>query len=106
MSSIGDTTGDGSPPPYYYIALIDEAGDPGIERVRPIDNPGGNEWLVMGAALIEASNEREPVTWVRSILDVLKRRQSRELHFRNLLEWQKPLVCQELAKLPVQLFAM
>ncbi len=106
MSRVVDTTGYGSPPPYYYIAFIDEAGDPGIERVRPIDNPGGTEWLVIGATLIEASTEPEPVRWVRSILDALKRRQSRELHFRNLLEWQKPLICQELAKLPVQLFAM
>ena len=42
-------------PPYHYVAYVDESGDPGIERVRPIDNPGGSEWLIMGAMLIEAS---------------------------------------------------
>jgi Protein of unknown function (DUF3800) len=93
-------------PPYYYIAYIDEAGDPGIERVRPRDNPGGSEWLVIGAVLIEASNELKPVEWVRSILDKIGAKQRPVLHFRQLREWQKPLACQELAKLPVNLFAM
>jgi hypothetical protein len=93
-------------PPYYYIAFIDESGDPGLERVRPVDNPGSSEWLVMGAAVIEVSNELAPVQWVRSISDTIGFRQKRELHYRDLLDWQKPLACQELAKLPVKLFAL
>jgi Protein of unknown function (DUF3800) len=96
----------GSAPPYYYIAYIDEAGDPGIERVRPIDDPGASEWLVIGAVLIEASNEAKPVEWVRSILDAMGAKRRPALHFRDLHEWQKPLACQGLAKLPVNLFVM
>jgi hypothetical protein len=99
------STWDGAPP-YYYIAYIDEAGDPNIDRVRPIDNPGASEWLVMGAALIEASNESAPVTWVRTILDAIGSKQRIALHYRNLKEWQKPIACQELARQPVSLFAM
>jgi len=95
-----------SPPPYYYVAYIDEAGDPGIERVRPRDEPGASEWLVIGAILIEAANEAEPVQWVRSILDGVGSRQRPALHFRELREWQKPLACQKLATLPVNLFVM
>jgi hypothetical protein len=93
-------------PPYYYIAFIDEAGDPNIDRVRPIDNPGASEWLVMGAALIEASNELAPVTWIRTILDATSSKQKLELHYRDLKDWQKPIACREAAKLPVNLFAM
>src|SRR5215211_7450836 len=33
----------------YYIAYIDEAGDPGLTRVRPQDPNGSSEWLVLGA---------------------------------------------------------
>jgi hypothetical protein len=92
-------------PPYYYIAFIDEAGDPGIERVRPTDDVGGTEWFVMGCTLIEAHDESQPVEWARSILaDSATRRPA--IHFRDLREWQKPLACQALAKLPVRLFAV
>ncbi len=93
-------------PPYYYIAYLDEAGDPGIERVRPLDEPGGSEWLVIGGVLIEASNEQKPVEWVRSILNDIGAKNRPALHFRDLHEWQKPLVCQKLADLPVNLFVM
>jgi hypothetical protein len=95
-----------SPPPYYYVAYIDEAGDPGIERVRPLDDPGASEWLVLGATLIEAVNESEPVNWVRSLLDDIGSKQRPALHFRDLKERQKPLACQRLATLPVNLFVM
>jgi hypothetical protein len=95
-----------SPPPYHYVAYIDEAGDPGIERVRPLDNPGASEWLVIGATLIEGANEPEPVNWVRSILQATGSTQKLALHFRDLKEWQKPLACLKLATLPVKLFVM
>jgi hypothetical protein len=39
------------PPEYYYVACIDEAGDPGIRRVRPHDPNGGSEWLTLGCSL-------------------------------------------------------
>jgi hypothetical protein len=94
------------PPPYYYIAFIDEAGDPGLERVRPIDEPGGSEWLVMGCALIEAENEANPPNWIRSILDKAGAKNRPALHFRDLHEWQKPRACQALADLPVNLFVL
>jgi Protein of unknown function (DUF3800) len=94
------------PPPYYYIAHIDEAGDPGIRRVRPIDPRGGTEWLVLGCSLIEIENQKEQISWVRRILDDVRMKQQAVLHFRELKEWRKPLVCQHLAELPLNLFAM
>lgn len=99
MSSLSEA------PPYHYIAYIDEAGDPGIERVRPLDNPGASEWLVIGAMLIEASSERYPVQWVRAILADCGSRQ-RTLHYKDLREFQKPIACRGLAEKPVNLFAM
>jgi uncharacterized protein DUF3800 len=94
------------PPPFHYIAFIDEAGDPGITRVRPIDANGASEWLVIGCVLIQACREAKPVLWVRDMLDSVGMRQRKSLHFRELDEWRKPLVCQNLATRPVRLFAL
>lgn len=94
------------PPPFDYIAHIDEAGDPGIRRVRPIDNPGASEWLVLGCSLIQATRHDEQTAWVRNILDSVGLTQNQVLHFRDLADWRKPLVCQATARLPVRLFAV
>jgi Protein of unknown function (DUF3800) len=95
------------PPPFYYIAYIDEAGDPGIRRVRPIDSNGGSEWLVLGCSLIQVRSESDQVTWVRRILDTLEMKQQTVLHFRDLDEWRKPLACQMLGQIKdVRCFAM
>jgi hypothetical protein len=83
----------------HYIAYIDEAGDPGIRRVRPIDAVGGTEWLVIGCMLIRATREKEPVQWVRNVLSNVGSGQRKQLHFRELDEWRKPLACQQLANI-------
>jgi hypothetical protein len=95
-----------TPPPHYYTAYIDEAGDPGISRVRPLDKVGGTEWLVIGGVLIEATREPEPANWVRSMLDDAGLQHTPVLHFRELADWRKPTICQHLARRPVVLFAM
>lgn len=86
------------PPPHYYIAYIDEAGDPGIRRVRPADPNGASEWFTLGCSLIQLKSESEQVKWVRTILDKLDMKQKTVLHFRDLVEWRKPLVCQLLGE--------
>jgi hypothetical protein len=95
------------PPEYYYIAHIDEAGDPGIRRVRPVDPNGGSEWLILGCSLIQVKSESEQVQWVRTTLDKLDMKQQTVLHFRDLDEWRKPLACQMLGQNnDVRCFAM
>jgi hypothetical protein len=94
------------PPPFDYIAHIDEAGDPGIRRVRPIDDPGGSEWFVLGCSLIQANRSGEQPEWIRTILDSIGLSKSHGLHYRELVEWRKPLVCSAIAEYPVRLFAV
>ncbi|MGL3211554.1 DUF3800 domain-containing protein [Bradyrhizobium sp. BR 1433] len=95
------------PPPYSYIACIDEAGDPGIRRVRPLDPGGGSEWFVLGCSLIQVKSESHQVDWVRKILDELRMKQQTVLHFRDLDEWRKPIACQLLGGInAVRCFAM
>ncbi len=89
-----------------YIAYIDEAGDPGITRVKPIDSQGATEWLSIGAILIRQAFERETVTWVRSIRETIGARQRPDLHFRDLSPSRKFAVCKEVPKLPLRCFAL
>jgi Protein of unknown function (DUF3800) len=89
-----------------YIAYIDEAGDPGLTRVRPIDSQGATEWLSIGAILIRQEKERETVGWVQSIRQTIGARQRPDLHFRDLSPSRKFAVCQELPKLPLRCFAL
>jgi hypothetical protein len=54
-------------PAPYYTAFIDEAGDPGLNTVRPIDAAGGSEWLCLGAVVIRAAHDADVTEWVSSI---------------------------------------
>lgn len=80
-----------------FIAYIDEAGDPGLNRVRPLDSVGASEWLVIGATVIHAHNEAETVDTVRSIRDAIGSRQGPDLHYRKLSDQRKAISCQILA---------
>lgn len=67
------------PPDCGYIAYIDEAGDPGLNRVRPIDPDGSTEWLSIGAIVIRAERESETVAWVKTIREAIRLRQKPDL---------------------------
>ena len=90
----------------YYIAFIDEAGDPGLKTVRPIDPDGASEWLCLGAVVVRASKSTEVVNWVLSILAKAGGANRSELHYRNLPDFRKRIVCSELASLPVRAFVL
>lgn len=92
-------------PPYHYIAYIDEAGDPGLERVKPLDDSGSSEWLVLSAVVIGSPNEEHIAPWRNDILREI-RSQRKDLHFTNLQPWHRRIVCAEIAKLPVRCFVV
>jgi hypothetical protein len=93
-------------PAYGYVLYIDEAGDPGLDRVRPMDPVGGSEWLTIGALLVRASNEHAPPTWVGDILRDIGVRQRPDLHFRDLSPTRKKRVCELIASLPAVCFVV
>jgi hypothetical protein len=101
MSRFGD-----APPPFYYIAYIDEAGDPGIDSVQPNNPRGASEWLSVGATLIRASYEQEQVQWVKDINASIRSRQGAILHFRRLSDCRKETACQNIAGLKLRSFAV
>lgn len=92
-------------PPYHYVAYIDEAGDPGLKRVKPLDTPGSSEWLILSAVVVGVPNEANVAPWRNDILRLI-RSQRRDLHFTDLKPWNKSIVCEEIAKLPVRCFVV
>lgn len=62
-----------SPKTPAYIAYIDEAGDDGLNTVRPIDANGGCEWLMLSAVLIDVCREQETDAWLGDIHSVSNR---------------------------------
>ncbi len=92
--------------PYHYIAFIDEAGDPGLDRVKPLDNPGSSEWLILSAVVIGVPNEQNVVPWVRDIIAKFKNYQRPDLHFSNLNPACRRVLCKEIATLPLRCFVV
>lgn len=97
---------EGSSTEPYFIAYIDEAGDPGIGKVYPIDPNGASEWFTVGCTVIRASYEPQLVPLVRSIKTAVYSLQSPDLHFRNLSEHKKKPVCDALAAADVRMFVV
>lgn len=93
-------------PEPHFIAYIDEAGDPGIKRVAPIDPNGASEWFTVGCAVVRATKEPDLVPLIQSIKQSVFSTQSPDLHFRNLVEHKKLPVCQALAEADLRLFVV
>ena len=87
-----------NPHEYHYVAYIDEAGDPGIKKVKPDDPNGSSEWIVVSAALIPAELEGQVEGWVSDMMKAMNSHQLRDLHFQRLNSDRKLLVCNMLAE--------
>jgi len=93
-------------PKPYYVAFIDEAGDPGLKTVRPVDAKGATEWLCLSAVLTSARHEASLAEWVQSALAKGGARNRSELHYRDLADHQKRIVVSELAQVPIRGFVL
>ncbi|WP_198521727.1 DUF3800 domain-containing protein [Sagittula sp. P11] len=92
--------------PYEYVLYIDEAGDDGLKRVKPIDPNGGSEWLCIGAVLIRSEHEAETVSWVKDIRTDINATQGPALHYRDLSPTKRSRACTLLAERPCRFFAV
>ena len=91
---------------YGYIAYIDEAGDPGLKKVRPLDEDGSSEWLILSAVLMRQKWEADVVGWVDTIRTDLGIKQRRDLHYRDLSPTRRRVAASRLAELPLRGFAL
>lgn len=96
----------GDPLNYGYVAYIDEAGDPGLKTVRPLDENGASEWLVLSAVVMKAEREAKIVDWASELIGDLGIRQRRDLHYRTLSPTRKQVAGQRIAQLPLRGFAV
>lgn len=92
--------------PYEYILYIDEAGDDGLARVKPVDPSGASEWLVIGGFLTRSNYEAKAVEWVRDLRKQIDATQGPALHYRKLSPTKKDAACAYLADLPVKAFVV
>lgn len=96
----------GEPPQHKYIAYIDESGDPGIKKVKPLDLRGSSEWLMVSAVLISAENEPNVAGWVAEMAAAMNSHQMRDIHFQKLSPARKLLAAQHIAARPVRCFVV
>jgi hypothetical protein len=97
-------------PGYEYVAYIDEAGDLGLKRLRPQTPHGASEWFVLAGIVVYRANEENVRTWVADMLEAIRGKQPpgrrQYLHFRNMNDTHKALVCAMLASKPVRCFVV
>lgn len=91
---------------FDYIAYIDEAGDPGLKRVKPLDENGSSEWLIIAATIVDAAREKQVVQWGRDFVDLSGSRQTNQVHFRKLNDAAQIATCARFAELPLRGFVV
>lgn len=91
---------------YDYIAYVDEAGDPGLRKVRPIDEDGSSEWLILGAVVMRAKREPDVGDWLQDTKKAIGVDVRGPLHFRKLSPTRRLVVAQRLAIQPLRAFAV
>lgn len=89
-----------------YILFIDEAGDDGLNRVRPLDDEGGTEWLCLSGFLVRAKYENDLGDWLNQIRTDINSTQSSNLHFRKLTPKKKLRAAELLAGKPCRAFVV
>ncbi len=94
------------PSEYGFVAYIDEAGDPGLRRVRPIDKVGGTEWFTLGCVVVSAENEKNVVEWTRQIREDASAIQGPELHFRKQGPSKSKAIVKSLIKRDLRCFCV
>lgn len=93
-------------PDYEFVAYIDESGDPGLKRVRPIDKVGSTEWMTLSAVLVRRRYDADVKSWVAEMLGAMGSANSQVIHFKDLTDAQKLAVCTDLSQRPVRLFVV
>ena len=92
----------GDLPDYEYTAYIDEAGDDGLARVRPLDPTGSTEWFVISAVVVRASAEPAMLEQIRALRQQFGNHQRNDIHYRDLAEHQKATACAALRRSPLR----
>lgn len=91
---------------YDYILYVDESGDPGLKKVRPIDPDGASEWMTLSGVLVRASRENEIQKRLSDLRKSLRTHNKPDIHFAELNPAKKALVTRALASWPTRGFVI
>lgn len=91
---------------YGFVAYIDESGDDGLKRVKPLDPDGSSEWFILSAVVVRSSNENAVGHWQQEILARFNHTQSRDIHYRKLLPIKRRIACDIIGARPLRIFAV
>ena len=91
---------------FGFYLFIDEAGDEGLERVRPMHEDGSSEYFVLCGVLVRGSRYAELAQPFAKIKGMLGMNSSDQIHFRDLREDEKLIVISSLADLKFGLVAI
>lgn len=91
---------------YGFHLYVDEAGDEGLERVRPLDPDGATEYFVLAGVLIRSHRVQELNEAVQSARLAAGIGRTEELHFRDLGADAQARVVGELASFRAGLVAI
>lgn len=78
-----------STPPGFTL-FVDESGDEGTEKVRPLDEDGASEYFVMAGLLIRTSRIPELNRMMESLRTELGLATDEEIHYRDLSDEGNP----------------
>lgn len=91
--------------PGFYL-FIDEAGDEGLDRVRPVDHDGASEYFVLCGVLVRTSRYAELVQSFTRIKSKVGVSTSEAIHFRDLSDKNKLVVIDVIAELKLELITV
>lgn len=91
---------------YGYVLYIDEAGDDGLAKIRPVAENGSSEWLVISGVLVRQKYESSVVNWVADIRQKINSTQGPALHYRKLIQSKRIKACEILSAHPLRGFSI
>lgn len=91
---------------YEYVAYIDEAGEPGLSKVRPLDPEGSSEWLVVSGVVVRREYENHGDLWLSEMMSSFRNFKAKRVHFLKLNEENKLIACDYLSRRPIKIFAV
>jgi hypothetical protein len=92
--------------PYGFVAYIDESGDDGLAKIKPIDPEGSSEWFVLSAVVVRANNENAGGRWQQDIMRGFGYTQRTDIHYRKLSLKRKRVACEYMARQPLRIFVL
>ncbi|WP_410051325.1 DUF3800 domain-containing protein [Bradyrhizobium sp. SZCCHNR1051] len=89
-----------------FLLFIDEAGDEGLDRIRPLNEDGASEYFVLCGVLVRTTRYQALIRSFNDIKREIGLAPHDEVHFRDLDDNQKLALLKALARTQIGLVAI